>query len=157
LHEYGSPIRIAPNELAFFTPQAFTDIYLPQHKNLEDFVKTDFQNRGKDLGGLIWEENPVRHRRVARQVAPAFGSRFQRILEPIMNEHIDYFIARMEEMERDSHYTGVPLVKWSNWLAMDMSADLAWSEKMNQMRDSRSQVHTSTPFTSLQQSDCTTQ
>ncbi|KAK7993583.1 hypothetical protein PG989_006964 [Apiospora arundinis] len=76
LRDYGSAVRIAPNELAFFTPQAFTDIYLPQHKNMEDFVKTDFQNRGKNLGGLTWEEDPVRHREVARQMAPAFSSRF---------------------------------------------------------------------------------
>jgi hypothetical protein len=61
LHKYGSIVRIAPNELAFFTPQAFIDIYSPQHKNLEEFVKTDFQNRGKDLGGLIWEGENFTH------------------------------------------------------------------------------------------------
>lgn len=136
LHRYGSVVRIAPNELAFFTPQAFTDIYSPQHKNLELFVKTDFQNRGKDLGGLIWEEDPVRHRNVAKKIAPAFGTRFMRTLEPVVHEHIDYFVARMKELSTDSPTTGVPLARWTNWLAMDMSADLAWSEKMNQMQDS---------------------
>ncbi|KAK6834143.1 Bifunctional solanapyrone synthase [Apiospora arundinis] len=50
---YGSAVRIAPDELAFFTPQAFVDIYSPQHKNLEEFVKTDLQDPGKDLGDLI--------------------------------------------------------------------------------------------------------
>lgn len=137
MHKYGSVVRIAPNELAFFTPQAFSDIYSPQHKNLEDFVKTNFQNRGKDLGGLIWEENPVRHRNVARRIAPAFSTRFLRTLKPVMHEHMDYFVARMKETSMDRNKIGVPLVKWTNWLAMDLSADLALNEKMHQMRDSK--------------------
>jgi hypothetical protein len=95
LNEYGSVVRIALNELAFFTPQAFADIYSPQHKNLEDFVKTNFQHRGKDLGGLIWEEDPVKHRSVAKQIAPAFSTRILRILEPVVHEHMDYFVTRM--------------------------------------------------------------
>ena len=138
LRRYGPrAVRIAPNELAFFTPQAFTDIYAPQHKNLEDFVKTDFQNRGKGLGGLIWEEDPVRHRSVARQIAPAFGSRFLRTLEPVVHKYMDYFVMRMKELSANQKTTGVPLVRWTNWLAMDMAADLAWNEKMHQMRDSK--------------------
>ncbi|KAK8130549.1 hypothetical protein PG999_002929, partial [Apiospora kogelbergensis] len=141
LHKYGSTVRIAPNELAFFTPQAFTDIYSPQHKNMEDFVQTNFQNRGKDLGGLIWEEDIVRHRNVARQIAPAFNSRFLRALEPIIHEHMDYFVARMKEINLDHKTIGVPLVRWTNWLAMDMAADLAWNEKLHQMRDMKDSVN----------------
>jgi hypothetical protein len=137
LYKYGSVVRIAPNELAFFTPQAFADIYSPQHKNLEIFVKTDFQNRGKDLGGLVWEEDPVRHREVAKKISPAFSTRFLRVLEPVVHEHTDYFVKRMKDISSDHDNMGVPLVKWTNWLAMDMSADLAWNEKMHQMRDSK--------------------
>lgn len=136
-HKYGSIVRVAPNELAFFTPQAFTDIYSPHQKNLESFIKTDFQNRGKDLGGLIWEEDPVRHRNVARQIAPAFSTRFLRSLEPTMHEHIDHFVAIMKEKYLNQQVIGVPLTKWMNWLAMDTSADLTWNEKMHQMRDSK--------------------
>jgi cytochrome P450 len=137
IHKYGPVVRIAPNELAFFTPQAFADIYLPQHKNLEVFVKMDFQNRGKDLGGLVWEEDPVRHREVARHISPAFSTRFLRILEPVIHEHMDHFVQRMKELSSKQQNNGVPLVRWTNWLAMDMSADLAWNEKMHQMRDSK--------------------
>jgi hypothetical protein len=58
IRKYGSIVRIAPNELVFFTPQAFTDIYLPQHKHMEDFVKTDFQNRGKT--SVAWSGRKTR-------------------------------------------------------------------------------------------------
>lgn len=54
-----------------------------------------------------------------------------------MHEHMDYFVARMKEISMDRNIIGVPLVRWTNWLAMDMSADLAWNEKMHQMRDSK--------------------
>ncbi|PVH95469.1 cytochrome P450 [Periconia macrospinosa] len=141
LRKYGPIVRIAPNELAFFTPQSFSDIYSPQHKGLEDFVKTNFQNRGKDLGGLIWEEDPVRHRNVARQIAPAFSTRFSRSLEPIVHEHMDYFVKKIQEISANPQTGGIPIVQWTNWLAMDMAADLAWNEKMHQMRDMKDSIN----------------
>lgn len=135
LRKYGDVVRIAPNELVFFTPQAFLDIYSPHRKNHEVFVKTDFQNRGKDLGGIIWEENPIRHREVAKKLSPAFSSRSIRALEPIAHEYMDAFVITLEEL--GSEPAGVGLVEWTNWLAMDQAADMAWNEKLFQMRDSR--------------------
>ena len=56
-------------------------------------------------------------------------------MEPIAHEHMDYFISRMKELGSDS--TGVGLAAWTNWLAMDAAADMAWNEKLHQMRDSK--------------------
>jgi cytochrome P450 len=135
LGKYGDVVRIAPNELVFFTPQAFQDIYVPSHKSLELFPKTDFQNRGQDLGGLIWEEDPVRHREVAKKVAPAFSMRTMRAMEPVYTAYTEEFISKMKELggEKD----GVELVKWTHWLTMDTSADLASCEKMDQMKNGK--------------------
>lgn len=68
----------------FLPPQAFSgkflilsspepadtdsDIYAPHQK------KTDFPNLGKDLGGIFWEEDTVRHREVAKKISPAFSN-----------------------------------------------------------------------------------
>lgn len=112
-----------------------SDIYSPHQKNIEVFVKTNFQNRGKDLGGIAWEEDPVRHREVAKKLSPAFSSRSIKALEPIAHEYMDYFVAKMKEL--GSKPTGVGLVEWTNWLAMDQAADMAWNEKLYQMRDRR--------------------
>ncbi|CAG8948721.1 hypothetical protein HYFRA_00001842, partial [Hymenoscyphus fraxineus] len=133
LKKYGDVVRIAPNELVFFTPDAFHDIYLPSHKSLELFPKTDFQNRGKNLGGIVWEEDPVRHREVAKKLAPAFSMRSTRAMEPIVVQYIEEFISRMKEL--GGACEGVGLAKWMNWLTMDTSADLATGEKMGQMRN----------------------
>jgi hypothetical protein len=37
----------------------------------------------------------------------------------------------------DRNTISLPLVRWTNWLAIDMSADLAWNEKIYQMRNSK--------------------
>ncbi|KAI0903546.1 cytochrome P450 [Ustulina deusta] len=58
-------------------------------------------------------------------------------MEHLVHRYIDYFVVRMKELGRD----GVPLVKWTNWLAMDLSADLVWNAKMNQMQDMKDSVH----------------
>ena len=113
----------------------FLDIYSPHQKNLEVFVKTDFQNRGNDLGGIVWEENPVRHREVAKKLSPAFSSRSIKALEPVAHDYMNYFVAKMKES--GSEPTGVGLMEWTNWLAMDEAADMAWNEKLHQMRDRR--------------------
>lgn len=111
------------------------DIYSPHQKNLEVFVKTNFQNRGNDLGGIVWEEDPVRHREVAKKLSPAFSSRSIKALEPVAHEYMDYFVENMKES--GSEPTGVGLMEWTNWLAMDDAADMALNEKLHQMRDRR--------------------
>ncbi|CAH0038995.1 unnamed protein product [Clonostachys rhizophaga] len=139
LREYGDVVRIAPNELVFFTPKAFHDIYAPQHKGLETWVKTNFQNRGKDLGGIVWEEDPIRHREVARKLSPAFSSQNSRAMDPVVEKHVTHFIERMKEL--GSVTEGVSLIDWSNWYYMDLSADLVWNEETHQMRDRKSSVY----------------
>ncbi|KAG8156893.1 hypothetical protein KVR01_013306 [Diaporthe batatas] len=127
IRKYGDVVRIAPNELVFFTPEAFRDIYSPAHRGLETFRKTDFQNRGANLGGIIWEEDPVKHHQVARKLYPAFSPRSIRILEPLMHKHMDYFIQRMKEI--GTREQGLNLVDWTHWLAWDTSQDISWNEE----------------------------
>ncbi|KAI1816778.1 cytochrome P450 [Poronia punctata] len=131
LRTYGDVVRIAPNELLFFTPQAFTDIYSAHVKNHETFRKTDLNSRGDKHGGLLFEQDPVRHRKVAKQVAPAFSSKSTRAKEPRLHKYIDTFVLRMWMYGNG----GVDVSKWCNWLAMDISADTAYNRQMHQMRD----------------------
>lgn len=133
LRKYGDVVRIAPNELVFFTPQAFVDIYSPVQKGLEVFRKTDFQNRGANLGGIVWEEDPVKHREIARKILPAFSPRSIRSFEPLRHKHMEYFIKRMTDI--GARPAGVKFLDWSLWLAWDTSHDVAWNEETFCMRD----------------------
>ncbi|KAI0142808.1 cytochrome P450 [Xylariaceae sp. FL1272] len=134
LRKYGDVVRIAPNELLFFTPEAFMDIYTPHVKNHETWAKTDINDRGDKHGGILWERDPVRHRQVAKQLAPTFSSKSTRAKEPRIHEHINFFVSQMTKYGKD----GIDFSKWCNWLAMDISADMAYSRKMYQTRDMRS-------------------
>jgi hypothetical protein len=70
---------------------------------------------------------------VAKQVAPAFSSKSIRAKEPRLHKYIDLFIEQMN-VYGDA---GVDLSKWCNWLAMDISADMAYNHEMHQTRDSK--------------------
>lgn len=61
-------------------------------------MKTDFQNRGKDLGGIIWEEDPIRHRDIAKTISPAFSPRAIRAMEDTVQKYIDIFLGKMREI-----------------------------------------------------------
>ncbi|KAI6081597.1 cytochrome P450 [Hypoxylon rubiginosum] len=139
LRRYGDIVRIAPNELLFIKPQAFTDIYTPHIKNHELFVKTELNDRGDEHGGIAFERDPVRHRIVSKQLSPAFSSRSITAKESAMHEHIDLFVDKM--MTHGAAKDGVDLAHWCNWLAMDISADITYNRKMNQIKDMKNSVY----------------
>ncbi|KAI1409860.1 cytochrome P450 [Hypoxylon sp. FL1857] len=134
LKKYGDVVRIAPNELVFVTPQALADLYGTHTKGLEAFVKTQINNHGNDEhGGIIWEWDPVRHRQVARQLAPAFSGRALRAKEPTLHKYTDLFVKRMRSL--GNTIDGVSLSEWVNWVCVDISADTAYNREMNALRD----------------------
>ncbi|KAI0145540.1 cytochrome P450 [Xylariaceae sp. FL1272] len=133
LKQYGDVVRIAPNEVVFVRPQALADIYGTHTGSIESFAKTDINERGDKHNGLVWETDPVRHRMVAKQISPAFSGRALRAKEPTLHKHIDLFVEQMKKLGGGSE--GVRLDKWMNWLAVDLSADMAYNSQMNAMRD----------------------
>lgn len=53
-------------------------------------------------------------------------------MEPVVHQHMDYFIERMKELGDTDE--GVNIVQWTNWLAMDLSTDLSGNEMTDQMK-----------------------
>ncbi|KEY72631.1 hypothetical protein S7711_06265, partial [Stachybotrys chartarum IBT 7711] len=108
-------------------------IYLSQEKNLELFVQVGYDALDTGDGGISGETNPIRHREIAKKLAPAFSTRNLRAKEPSIHRHIDLFI----EKTKDAPAGQVELRRWSDWLALDLSADMTYGHELNQMRDSR--------------------
>ncbi|KAH8161305.1 hypothetical protein CIB48_g6938 [Xylaria polymorpha] len=134
--KYGDVVRVAPNEIVFATTQTALDIYNPAVKHHETWLKTDMMDFGVGDGGFIWEQDPVKRREVAKKILPAFSTKAIKAKEPTVQEHIDLFITKMKTVGNEPG--GVNLNTWLFWLAMDMSADLAYSRKLHQMRDGTS-------------------
>ncbi|KAI1083758.1 isotrichodermin C-15 hydroxylase [Whalleya microplaca] len=128
----GDVVRIAPNELVFITPQAQNDIYASHTKNLEHFVRTDWLDPGLGENGITFELDPVKHRMVSKKLSPAFSLNSIKAKEPTLHKYIDYFIEKMKDIGASK--SGVELRTWTDWLAMDISADLAYSREMCQMQ-----------------------
>ncbi|KAI1868757.1 hypothetical protein JX265_006736 [Neoarthrinium moseri] len=154
----GDVVRIAPNELVFLTPQAArgtipaqvqrtasafagwltvslcSDIYLPHERMMESFVKTDFEDLGEGDGGISFETDPVKHREVAKRMAPAFSMKNFKAKEPTLQYYIDLFVDKMKEV--GGLEQGAEMRRWADWLSMDIAADMTYNRQMNEMKDS---------------------
>lgn len=99
--------------------------------------------------GISGEPDPVKHREIAKKLAPAFSARNLKAKEVVVNKHFDFFINKMKSLGADED--GVDMRSWSDWLALDLSADMTYSRNMGQMRDSKCSImrahaqHTKTP------------
>jgi len=111
-----------------------TDIYLAQEKNLELFVQVGYDALDTGDSGISGEPDPVKHRNIAKKLAPAFSTRSFKAKEATIQKHINLFISKMKET--GTRKGGVELRRWSDWLALDLSADMTYSREMNQMCDS---------------------
>jgi hypothetical protein len=115
-------------------PLIETDIYLAQEKNLELFVQVDYDALDTGDNGISGEPNPVKHREVAKKLAPAFSLRNFKAKEDTIHKHIDLFIHQMKKVGTESQV--VDLQRWTDWLALDLSADMTYGREMGQMQDS---------------------
>ncbi|KAH8781168.1 cytochrome P450 [Diaporthe sp. PMI_573] len=110
-----------------------TDIYLAQDKSLETFVQVGYDALDTGDGGISGEANPSRHREVAKKLAPAFSARNFKAKEATIHKHLDLFVERMKELGGTNK--PVEMQRWSDWLALDLSADLTYGRDMGQVRD----------------------
>ena len=127
----AAPIRLCE----LLTEGTGPDIYLLQEKNLELFVQVGYDALDTGDGGISGETDPVKHREIAKKLAPAFSTRNFKAKEMTVQKYIDFFIQKMNEL--GGGQKGAELQRWTDWLALDLSADLTYGREMGQMRDSR--------------------
>ncbi|KAI1116690.1 cytochrome P450 [Nemania sp. NC0429] len=92
LREFGDVVRVAPNELVFLSPKAYTDIYASSIDGLPAFVKSDLLDTGDKHEGLASERNISKHRAARKKLAPAFSPRALREAEGKISTHVDEFV-----------------------------------------------------------------
>ncbi|KAK6082860.1 benzoate 4-monooxygenase cytochrome p450 [Seiridium cupressi] len=85
-------------------------------ENLELFVQVDYDALDTGDGEISGETNPVKHREIAKKLAPAFSTRNFKAKEASVSEHIDLFIRKNEKCS-------------------DLSADMTYGLEMGQVRD----------------------
>lgn len=124
--QYGSPVRVAPNELSFTDPSAWKDIYAfrasDEHKT--QLQKDDFFYPPQDprLPGRIISLPDQQHMRLRRQLAPAFTGKGIEEFEPILHEYSDLFITQVVQA---SQAGPVDVVQYFSWMTTDVIGELA--------------------------------
>lgn len=81
----------------------------------------------------------MKHREIAKKLAPAFSTRNFKAKETAVQNHIYLFVQRMKDVGTGAK--GAELQRWTDWLALDLSADMTYGLAMNQMRDSKRLRH----------------
>ncbi|OIW22978.1 putative cytochrome P450 monooxygenase [Coniochaeta ligniaria NRRL 30616] len=137
-HErYGTVVRLAPNELAFASHQAWRDIY--GHKPGQDELpKSKLFYRNTGMPPSIVSEDKENHALLRRLLANGFSDRSMREQEPIIGSYVDLLIRRLREysVDRDAkdETTGLQqrrkldMTAWYNWTTFDIIGDLAFGE-----------------------------
>ncbi|QPG96708.1 hypothetical protein C2857_005056 [Epichloe festucae Fl1] len=106
LHEHGDVVRIAPNEVVFFTPEAYT--------GRPAFVKSDMLDLGEKYEGLASERDVEQHRAARKQLAPAFSPRALKAYQPKIHRHTDLLLEKLEDMsETRDGFNIVPVRQWT--------------------------------------------
>lgn len=139
IREYGDVVRIGPNDVLFYTPQAAMDIYGRMNKGQELFVKTNLMDFGQGDLGFSWQPNPMIRKATGKKILPAFSNKANKNKEPLVHAYIDLFISKM--MSLGGKPEGLLMNDWLYWLAVDMSADLAYGREMTHLKDGTLHLH----------------
>ncbi|KAK7706313.1 hypothetical protein SLS64_007653 [Diaporthe eres] len=135
VRQYGDVVRIGPNDVMFYTPQAVMDIYGPMSKGQEVFVKTNLMDFGQGDLGFSWQPNPAIRKATGKKILPAFSNKANKNKEPLVNAYIDLFIHKMRTLGGERE--GLLMNDWLYWFAVDMAADLAYGREMSHLKDGK--------------------
>ncbi|MCJ1262480.1 hypothetical protein MMC22_002350 [Lobaria immixta] len=132
LREYGDVVRVAPNELVFITPKAYTDIYTSTINGRPAFVKSDMLDTGDKYEGLASERDIDKHRTSRKQLAPAFSPRALKQYEPSVHAHVDELVYKLECSP--ATHEGVNISPWFERATCDLGGAIAIGQNFHNVR-----------------------
>ena len=140
IHEnYGSVVRLAPNEVSFIDAAACRDIYSvrPGHHNFPKNTVWVPPN-SKDRAPSILNANDEDHARIRRAWTYGFSDKALRDQEPLISGHIDTLMSRLrEQVDKSKGYATLDIVKWYNFTTFDIIGDLAFGESFGCLEENR--------------------
>ncbi|KAL9075588.1 MAG: hypothetical protein Q9157_003970 [Trypethelium eluteriae] len=133
--KYGEVVRFGPQDLAFFIPDAWQDIY-GQDKQ-KAFIKDPRAYRMRPAGVPdLLTANGADHRRYRTLVGHAFSDQALREQQPIVESHVDLLVFKLKEVSRNNET--VDIHEWLKCTAFDLIGDLAFGESFGCLENSRS-------------------
>ncbi|PKX90507.1 cytochrome P450 [Aspergillus novofumigatus IBT 16806] len=121
---YGDIVRVAPDELFFAHPGAWSDIHKKTGKEMEKAPW--FYRPLERYPRSLMDESHEQHGRLRRQMASGFSEKSMRDQEPIIRGYIDLLLQKLREKSNDSQ--PVVISDWFNYTTFDIIGDLAFGE-----------------------------
>ncbi|KAF1980466.1 cytochrome P450 [Bimuria novae-zelandiae CBS 107.79] len=134
--QYGSVVRIAPNEVSFTDPNAWKDIYGHGSKGSAGGMPHKPLNRQaphtNGATSLIIAED-ADHTRMRRIFNPAFSDRALKQQEPLFMKYVNLLAQKLREgIEHDPDHK-IDMVKMYNFTTFDIMGDLAFGEPLHML------------------------
>ena len=132
--EYGSVVRVAPDELAFADSSAWKDIMGHRSGGQEMGKWQPFTRPVETMPTDIINADREEHSRLRRQLAHGFSDKSMREQQPIIRKYIDLLIQRLHE----NCDGGKPLniAAWYNYTTFDVIGDLSFGEPFGCLEES---------------------
>ncbi|KAJ5220818.1 cytochrome P450 [Penicillium citrinum] len=137
MHVNGDVVRIAPNDLVFLTPQAYTDIYTSTIDRKPAFIKSHMLDTGDKHEGLPSERDLDVHRALRKKMSPEFSPRALKKFEPVIHEHVDDLIDQLEMTGKGAE--GVDAAQWFEWLFCDIAGSTTLNHKFRNVQSGQAQ------------------
>ncbi|KAL4737952.1 cytochrome P450 [Aspergillus similis] len=141
LHEkYGPIIRIAPNEVTFAHPQAYTDFFQPRSvQGQGQFLKDPlwWARQPGHPDSLLSVISPEKHAHMRRILSPGFTARALREQEPFVQKYVNLLIAQLQDLVSRSQSAHINMAPWFNYTTFDIFGDLGFGESFNCLQHSR--------------------
>jgi cytochrome P450 len=119
-------VRIAPDELAFSSAEAWTDIYCnTQSRPCMPKDPVLYQVSPQDVHSILTVPAAEDHSRYRRVLNYAFSSRSLNQQEPLILEHVRVFISKLHQHSQDGP---VDMFAWYNFAISDIIGDLSFGE-----------------------------
>ena len=135
--QYGDIVRVAPNELAFSSPEAWKEIMGNRKAGESEIPKfIPFYKPIENQPDSLINADRVKHGMLRRQLAHGFSEKVMREQEPIIGEYIDLFIRRLHENAAEGKKP-VDIMSWYNFTTFDVIGDLAFGEPFGCLENSK--------------------
>ncbi|KAH7026790.1 isotrichodermin C-15 hydroxylase [Macrophomina phaseolina] len=133
--QYGSVVRVAPNQLSYTTAEAWKDIYGHKTSSGRGNLPRDLRYYGKPSisDDSIIHANDLNHSRIRRLVSHAFSDRALSAQTPLVKEHVELLVEKIRDVARAAGGT-VDLEQMSNFVAFDVIADLTFGESLGLLK-----------------------
>jgi len=131
---YGPILRVAPDEVTFAHPDAWTDIFQPRpHHFLKDPVW--WKSQPGQAQSLISAIDPATHARIRKALAPGFTTHALKAQEPILQQYVNLLIDKL--IEHTKERSALDIAPWFNFVTFDIFGDLGFGESFDCLQNSR--------------------